>query len=752
MVDGSDDDRMVGVDVLDDGDEVDFNTDSSEEVQSDHDDEYYEWQQSAVYNNELRTNPDLARYGNGVRWHSPRDRTSVADVTNCPEQSPRFNATLEGERPYLRLFLQGLPLRSFWQRIVVREILRYAEQEMSQPGGATPTQRTWDPEKCTVANLLRCVAGVIQRGLENCADDPEFFESQRRGRQYRQGFTETSGLRLNLYQQLMRMLHLVNNHDKPDPYADDYDKLYKVRPLLNMLQKTWRAWYVPGRDHGFDEAGFPSRFTWLRCFNKTKPNRYFIEALMACCSETRFCWGMFINEGTKRTILRQNRRAGQSKYVKVPHYQFEYDQTDRDIQDKWGPTAAHMHYFARQLRAYDPQPDLPPHSKDMTYRFFCDKRWCSLPGMVIAKEKFDVAFTSTIRKKSRYHAVHQLPVPYHSSKPRKERGKYRSATATFRATGEGEVDTVINCVLWSDSKLVACASADLGTAQMMDYRQQGRHKHAIPIPKMIVVRGKKFRAVDQNDQLRMGKNKFVFICKRKPWPKVFWGGIELHIINVYIIVVELTPGHPPSQRMYRWTLVDDLLALADELDEAAATTNANVAAAAAANAAAAVPATPLQVRHSPDSVTRHHWRVMHEYVTPAEVIEELRMMNDNPNNYIKTSRGNRDPRQRDVRRRDGKVRSPTFFNGLCVVCWAQGKTKKTNKYCHECSLDRSWTYKTRGDGYTLDFHPRLCSRKCWDLFHTSRVCGLDFQHRKRFRRNRQPPPAAAARHQVPPEV
>ena len=366
----------------------------------------------------MRNNPEFARYV-GVQWHSPRDRTTVRDVTNCPDQAPRFNARLEGERPYLRLFLQALPIEAFWKRVVVNEAQRYVEQQMNDPR-ARANQRAWDPEQCTVANYLRCVAAVIQRGLENCADDAEFFASQRNDRQYRQGFFETSGLRLNLYQQLMRFLHLVNNDDKPEGTAGDYDKLFLLRPLLDMVQRQARRWYTPGRDHSFDEAGFPSRFTWLRCFNKTKPHRYFIELLMACCAVTRFCWSFFVNEGTKKTLPRANRRPGQSKYVKRPHYQHEYDASDRAVQDKWGPTAAHMHYFAKELRKYDPQPHLPPHAKDMTYRFFCDKRWCSIPAMVICKEKFDVAFTSTVRKKSRYHIVHQLPVPFTKTKPRRE--------------------------------------------------------------------------------------------------------------------------------------------------------------------------------------------------------------------------------------------------------------------------------------------------------------------------------------------
>ena len=136
---------------------------------------------------------------------------------------------------------------------------------------------------------------------------------------------------LNLYQQLMRMMHLVDSDDRPDVASDDHDKLYLVRPLVDILNRQFRIWFTPGRDNGMDEGGFPSRFSWMRRFNKTKPHRYFIELLMACCSSTRFCWHMLVNEGTTKSIPRANRRTGQSKFVKVPHYQHEYNTADREI-------------------------------------------------------------------------------------------------------------------------------------------------------------------------------------------------------------------------------------------------------------------------------------------------------------------------------------------------------------------------------------------------------------------------------------
>ena len=107
------------------------------------------------------------------------------------------------------------------------------------------------------------------------------------------------GLHLNQYQQLLRFMHIVNNEDQISVNDPSYDKVWKVRPMITLLQEQFQVWCHPGKDNALDEGGIPSRHHWLRTFNRTKPHKYFIELIMACDSESRFCWAFFVNEGQK---------------------------------------------------------------------------------------------------------------------------------------------------------------------------------------------------------------------------------------------------------------------------------------------------------------------------------------------------------------------------------------------------------------------------------------------------------------------
>ena len=102
----------------------------------------------------------------------------------------------------------------------------------------------------------------------------------------------------------------------------------------------------------------------------------------------------------------------------------------------------------------------------------------------------------------------------------------------------------LSTVLWVDSSLVAVVSADLGSEAKKVERRRGRHKGDIDCPLMVFVRGENFRAVDINDQMRLGKVRFAFSCKRKAWPKLFFAClIELALVNIYIIVIWTNPTY-----------------------------------------------------------------------------------------------------------------------------------------------------------------------------------------------------------------
>ena len=91
-------------------------------------------------------------------------------------------------------------------------------------------------------------------------------------------------------------------------------------------------------------------------------------------------------------------------------------------------------------------------------------------------------------------------------------------------------------------------------------------------------------------------------------------------------------------------------------------------------------------------------------------------------------------------------RNPYWHSSVCVVCWAgitladradparlRRKQKPTSFYCRECSLEARWTYKVRVGKTFHRYHPRLCSDKCFKLFHTREIYGLDHHPHKRTR-------------------
>ena len=468
----------------------DFATDSDQEEASDYeDDEEVRWTPPKNWASLIRKTPELEKYGAAV-WRVPADRGSLPTVHPQPLRADTFHIKPDGDRPLLNMYLDAFPIQSYWE-MKKTETLRYAEQcqaDPDYPGGA----RHWNPDWCTVPNLLRCAIVDIMRGLCPSKNLQSFFQGYEynvAGRKFsRSGASEFLSLSLLVYEQLNRFSHLANNEARPARGHADYDKCYLVRPTIEHGQSACKRWCTPGTDSALDEGGLPSRHNWLRKRDQSKPHTYFIELLMACCSETRFCHSFFVNEGKEIAVLRPNRRPGQSKYIKVPYKQNEFNAMDWEFSKKFGIAAGHMHYFARKLREFGLR------ENDHVYNLHVDKRWDSVIGMVDAKKTFNISVTCSVKNSSRYHVANLLGVA--TDKSNSNRGKYRSATTTIDGV-------VVNVVQWMDSKLCGFASTQFGSAEMKDTRRKGRHKLVISCPSMVVERGQKFRAVDSNDQMRL---------------------------------------------------------------------------------------------------------------------------------------------------------------------------------------------------------------------------------------------------------
>ena len=119
----------------------------------------------------------------------------------------------------------------------------------------------------TASNYLRLFASVMMRGIVNACGDPDFFLGAKHGAFERTGAEKVTGLSLNMYQQLLRFMHLVDNKDEPNSADPEFDKCWKIRPLIKLLQHAFHRWVTPGKDNAVDEAGIPSRHRWMRTFS-----------------------------------------------------------------------------------------------------------------------------------------------------------------------------------------------------------------------------------------------------------------------------------------------------------------------------------------------------------------------------------------------------------------------------------------------------------------------------------------------------
>ena len=709
--------------------DVDAMTDDGEEQEVEHGEEQIQWHASKTWL-KLQADGKLSdiemKLGN-AKWTAPAKRDSVKSLPTGGEQDIYFHVS--PHRAAVDLFLDALPVDKFWVPLA-KQSRDYAVS--AQREGTA--QRRLNLKWFTPDNYMRVFAAVIMRGLVKAKDDPEFFAGIQHGKFKRTGAEEVLGISLNKYQQLLRYMHMVDNKKQRGPNHEEYDKLFKVRPLIDLLQDAFRRWADPGKDNGVDEAGIKSRSRWLRTFNPSKPAKYFIEVLMACDSATRFCWNFFVTESALKTVLNRHRDVrgrGQqrAKYIRVAHYQHEYNQREREVQDKFGSGTAQMVYFARVLRQYD---------SPSTYRIFTDRRWDSMLGVYISMKEHKVSYTATVKASSRYHVIKHwttkpnrtTPAAMVKSKKMNKRGKYRSATTVIEGVR-------INTVLWNDSSLIGGVSADLGAEDIPVVRRTGRHEPTVSCPRLMYVRSENFRAVDIHDQLRACKWCFVFCSKSKAWPTLNFGLVEICVVNIFVVK---RVGKPRlDQNEYRWNLVLGIVDKADDLKErrerasaaSASTTSVDGAERRVSRRQQSLPVVDL-VEDDVEVVPRfegadsHHHDTLCEYVSPEQAEKNLVIANENPT----VRELNRQPRRRDSERKTTKVRNPLFTSAsACLVCkYQHGRRRETFRYCRECSVDlfSNWPKTNRATGFAKQFHPRLCSKQCFEYFHTHNIRGLDY--------------------------
>ncbi|KAE9262633.1 hypothetical protein PF001_g31983 [Phytophthora fragariae] len=94
-------------------------------------------------------------------------------------------------------------------------------------------------------------------------------------------------MKKNRFFHIMGYLHFSNNKS---PKAS-VDRAWKIRPVVDVLQRTFARGYRTPPVISFDEAILPSRSRYnpTRQFNKDKPHKWGTKVFVAACAKTAYC-------------------------------------------------------------------------------------------------------------------------------------------------------------------------------------------------------------------------------------------------------------------------------------------------------------------------------------------------------------------------------------------------------------------------------------------------------------------------------
>eukprot|EP00106_Octopus_bimaculoides_P016965 XP_014784407.1 PREDICTED: uncharacterized protein LOC106879391 [Octopus bimaculoides] len=102
------------------------------------------------------------------------------------------------------------------------------------------------------------------------------------------------------YSKISQYLHLTDSANAPSKNDPNYDPLYKVRPIIDLLVNNYRTVYLPGKNLSVDEAmiGYKGR-VHFRQYMPAKPTKWGIKVWEVGESETEYCVNFDVYTGKK---------------------------------------------------------------------------------------------------------------------------------------------------------------------------------------------------------------------------------------------------------------------------------------------------------------------------------------------------------------------------------------------------------------------------------------------------------------------
>ena len=100
------------------------------------------------------------------------------------------------------------------------------------------------------------------------------------------------------FELILRFLHLNDSETQPQRGEPGFDKVYKIRPLLNLLLPTFKKNYTPTQFLSIDESmiSFKGRLSFLQYLPK-KPHKWGMKAWVLADAKNGYTWGWKLYTG-----------------------------------------------------------------------------------------------------------------------------------------------------------------------------------------------------------------------------------------------------------------------------------------------------------------------------------------------------------------------------------------------------------------------------------------------------------------------
>lgn len=313
----------------------------------------------------------------------------------------------------------------------------------------------------------------------------------------------TSGMPIKRFKVLLRCLHLNDNTTAVPKGQPGFDKLHKLRPLIDTVRENSLALNKPGRQLSIDEAmvGFKGRST-LKQYMPNKPTKRGYKVWCICDARTGYILFFSIYTGADET-------------------------TEFGLGEKVILTLASPYLDKAYILYFD--------------NFFSSVR---IAETLLSRNTFCCATARTNRKKWPKEHLDATRL----NKVLK-RGEHKSILVS---------DGKVECLMWKDNKVVSLINT--ATTPSLTTNVTRRNKDGsrapIPCPQSVKDYNTYMGGVDLADARRKS-----YTCSRKSkkwWHRLFYFLVDISMVNAYLL--HQSNANSPKQKMK-----DFVLELATEL-------------------------------------------------------------------------------------------------------------------------------------------------------------------------------------------